>query len=108
MIDKPGKYTVLVTKLFGFLGSRRIWLVARPLVIEVQKESPGATTSDVKHQAARPTYSPSANEPKDTEWTRLAAKAGQRIHGCVLESLASPITAGRADLVVSLMCEGAQ
>ena len=84
VLDKPGKYTILVKKVFQFLEGRWIWLVAKPIVLEVHERSSSASTGEENHRHEARTTLP--NEPKDKDWTELAAKSGRSVEGCVLEA----------------------
>ena len=79
-------------------------LVAKPLMIEVRLLAPerGATPGQKPEETSRPGP---AGEPSDTEWTEVAAKAGRPVDGCVLEGALWLVGAGKADLVISLVCE---
>ena len=105
VLDRAGKYTVLVKKLFGFMGNRQIWFIAKPVVVNVGEGSSRANSYGEVEQRKAPPPSTVPNEPKDKDWAELAAKSGHCFEGCVLEAFDSPVISGNGNLIVSLMCE---
>ncbi len=104
VLERPGTYTVLVTKQVEFPRGA-VWLVAKPLVVERRPRVPRATGAAKDPDVVKPAVPAGLNVPIDKEWISLAAKAPNVVDGLVLEAVDSPVAKGKAQLVVSLLCE---
>ena len=112
VLDNAARYTIVATKRVEVAADpnarrRRFWLVARPLVVDLRSAAQRSSHTGKQAENASGTHPLAANEPADKDWTAAAAKAGKPVDGFFLEAIDSPVAPGKAELVVSLVCETA-
>jgi len=96
VLDKPGKYTVLV----AFQS-----LVARPFEFALQPRD-GGVVGRGRVESQRPVLPAPRNVASRTDehWDTLLRLAGTELNGCTLHGLLSPYSPNAVHLVVSITC----
>ena len=102
VLDKPGKYSVLV----AWDGGRGGTIVAKPLEFTLKEKATGSAG-----KARIPTPLATATAPiaspapvTDEEWNTLWKSAGKEFNGCILDGVLSPYSPDAVHLVLSITC----
>ncbi len=112
-LSRPGKYTVIAAALVRArhldrkLGDAReeITIVSKPVSFDVRSSAVGVDARESNRRVTKNAEQSNGEPPSDKEWAAIAAHAGRRIQGCVLEVIDSPLLPEHAELIVSLVCE---
>jgi hypothetical protein len=102
ILQKPGKYTVLVAWDGGWGGR----IVAKPLEFTLKEKFAERTGKVNSRQPAVAAPAPFAGFPanNDAEWNAALKVAGKDFKGCVLDCVLSPYSPNGVHVVVSVTC----